>query len=166
MDKLKKHGDELDFFARELQSRRVFLGFWKGLPIAVYGFLSDYGRSYVQPPVLLAATMVVGSFLFAAYLIGFWTPLLSPGGRRAIGIGTVSFRACSRSNSRLQSFPIKQFPGYRVRWLPGACSESAVWRRERVGECESEGHCLSQLPPAARCARADTGLGSKILVAP
>jgi hypothetical protein len=35
MDRLKKHEDELDFFALELQSRRVLLGPWQGLPIAV-----------------------------------------------------------------------------------------------------------------------------------
>lgn len=49
MDKLKKHGDELDFFALEQQCRRVVLGRWRGLPIAIYGFLSDYGRSYTRP---------------------------------------------------------------------------------------------------------------------
>ena len=48
MDRLKKHEDELDFFALELQSRRVLLGIWKGLPIAIYGFLSDCGRSYFR----------------------------------------------------------------------------------------------------------------------
>lgn len=41
MDRLKKHEDELDFFALELQSRRVLLGPWAGLPIAIYGAFSD-----------------------------------------------------------------------------------------------------------------------------
>src|SRR3954466_11887032 len=59
---------------------------WKGLPFAIYGFMSDYSRSYARPLLLLATTVLVGSFLFAAYLIGFWTPLLSDGGRQAIGI--------------------------------------------------------------------------------
>jgi Pentapeptide repeats (9 copies) len=77
MDKLKKHGDELDFFARELQCRRVLLGPWKGFPIAIYGFLSDYGRSYVRPLGLLALTVFIGVVLFATYYVGFWTPLLA-----------------------------------------------------------------------------------------
>jgi hypothetical protein len=45
MDRLKKHEDELDFFALEMQSRRVWLGTWTGLPIAIYGTFSDCGRS-------------------------------------------------------------------------------------------------------------------------
>lgn len=49
MDRLKKHEDELDFFALELQSRRVLLGPWRGLPIALYGWLCHYGRSYTRP---------------------------------------------------------------------------------------------------------------------
>ena len=36
MDRLKKHEDELDFFALELESRRVWLDL-TGLPIAIYG---------------------------------------------------------------------------------------------------------------------------------
>jgi uncharacterized protein YjbI with pentapeptide repeats len=49
MDRLKKHEDELDFFALEMQSRRVLLGPLRGLPIWLYGILSNYGRSYVRP---------------------------------------------------------------------------------------------------------------------
>jgi uncharacterized protein YjbI with pentapeptide repeats len=86
MDRLKKHGDELDFFAREQQCRRVVLGPWKGLPIAIYGFLSDYGRSYSRPLVLLATTVLVGSFLFAVHIVGSWTSLWSDRGRQAVGI--------------------------------------------------------------------------------
>ena len=49
MDRLKKQGDELDFFARELQCRRVRLGFWRGLPIEAYGFPERLlGRSYMS----------------------------------------------------------------------------------------------------------------------
>ena len=70
INRLKKHGDELDFFALEQQSRRVLLG-WKGLPIAVYGFLGDYGRSYVRPLSLIGATVLVGAFFFVAHLVGF-----------------------------------------------------------------------------------------------
>jgi hypothetical protein len=35
MDRLKKHEDELNFFALELQSRRVLSGTFRGLPIAL-----------------------------------------------------------------------------------------------------------------------------------
>jgi hypothetical protein len=76
MDRLKKHSDELDFFAMEQQCRRVADGFWKGLPIAVYGFVSDYGRSYIRPLALLVATVLVGMIIFAAHEAGFWMPLL------------------------------------------------------------------------------------------
>jgi Pentapeptide repeats (9 copies) len=88
MDRLKKHGDELDFFAREQQCRRVVLGRWAGLPIATYGFLSDYGRSYLRPLLLLVATVFLGTFSFAAHLVGYWTPALSDMGhtRQAIGL--------------------------------------------------------------------------------
>jgi uncharacterized protein YjbI with pentapeptide repeats len=114
MDRLKKHEDELDFFALEMQSRRVMHGDWaptselrilgrtiplgplkipqiritssskklfglilplirievrkialkrpaSGLPIAVYGFLCDYGRSYVRPLVGLLVTAGAGA---------------------------------------------------------------------------------------------------------
>jgi Pentapeptide repeats (9 copies) len=65
MDRLKKHEDELDFFALELQSRRVLLGPWgRGLPIWLYGVLSDYGRSYVWPFVWLFAVAAFGAAIF------------------------------------------------------------------------------------------------------
>lgn len=64
MDRLKKHEDELNFFALELQSRRVLLGTWKGLPIAIYDVLSDYGRSFVIPLVWLVVTGVLGTPVF------------------------------------------------------------------------------------------------------
>ena len=74
MDRLKKHGDELDFFAREQQCRRVVLGFWKGLPITVYGFLSDYGRSYVRPLLLLVALVFLEAISFVLWPSGIWSP--------------------------------------------------------------------------------------------
>jgi uncharacterized protein YjbI with pentapeptide repeats len=92
MDRLKKHGDELDFFARELQCRRVLQGTWGGFPIAVYGFLSDYGRSYTRPLALLLATIFIGVFFYAAHLVGFWTPLLSDLDHTGEAIG-ISFGA-------------------------------------------------------------------------
>jgi hypothetical protein len=64
MDRLKKHEDELDFFALELQSRRVKHGPVCGFPIAIYGFLSDYGRSYVWPFVWLIAVAAFGAAFF------------------------------------------------------------------------------------------------------
>jgi hypothetical protein len=122
MDRLKKHEDELDFFACELRSRRVQCGDWKpirelrffgrtipiptleiprttikprchklfgrsftlpsltiraltielrrpasGLAIALYGFLCDFGRSYVRPLAILIATIVLGIFPFWAH---------------------------------------------------------------------------------------------------
>lgn len=130
MDRLKKHEDELDFFALELQSRRVLDGdreqqvselkvfgctvfllppfkiiFEKiktlrlrelfgrfsaqplfarqartirlpctlhGLAIALYGLLSDYGRSYVRPLTGLLITVLVGIPFFWWRLCGFW----------------------------------------------------------------------------------------------
>jgi hypothetical protein len=64
MDRLRKHEDELDFFALELQSRRVLLGPWWGLPIAIYGVLSDYGRSYLRPLVALFCLALIGTLAF------------------------------------------------------------------------------------------------------
>jgi hypothetical protein len=63
MDRLKKHEDELDFFALELQSRRVLLGPWQGLPIWLNGVLSDYGRSYALPFLLLLVVAAIGAVL-------------------------------------------------------------------------------------------------------
>jgi uncharacterized protein YjbI with pentapeptide repeats len=61
MDSLKKHEDELEFIAREMQSRRVYLGPWRGLPFALYGLLSNYGRSYVRPLVALFIVAAIGA---------------------------------------------------------------------------------------------------------
>jgi uncharacterized protein YjbI with pentapeptide repeats len=73
MDKLKKHGDELDFFALEQQCRRVVLGRWRSLPIALYGFLSDYGRSYARPLVLLSIVVVLGAVPLRTHFGGGWS---------------------------------------------------------------------------------------------
>jgi uncharacterized protein YjbI with pentapeptide repeats len=64
MDRLKKHEDELVFFALELQSRRVLDGPRRGLPIALYGLISDYGRSYTRPLYALCAVVAFGSLPF------------------------------------------------------------------------------------------------------
>jgi hypothetical protein len=73
MDRLKKHSDELDFFARELQCRRVVLGFWRGLPIAIYGALCGHGRYYVRPLVILAFVVALGAFPIRAHFGGGWS---------------------------------------------------------------------------------------------
>lgn len=64
MDRLKKHEDELDFFALELQSRSVLVGPVRGLPIALYGLLSEYGRSYLRPLVALFVAAAIGAGAF------------------------------------------------------------------------------------------------------
>jgi hypothetical protein len=64
MDRLKKHEDELEFFAREMQSRRVYLGPWRGLPFALYGLLSNYGRSYGRPLAGLLVVAAIGAGAF------------------------------------------------------------------------------------------------------
>jgi hypothetical protein len=61
---------ELRFFAMEQQCRRVVDGFWKGLPIAVYGFVSDYGRSYMRPLALLATIVILGAVPIRACFSG------------------------------------------------------------------------------------------------
>jgi len=86
MDRLKKHEDELDFFALEMQSRWVLYRDWlmvseatlfgtairlpvrvprpsAGLPIALYGILCNYGRSYVRPICGLLVTVATGAVL-------------------------------------------------------------------------------------------------------
>jgi Pentapeptide repeats (9 copies) len=63
MDRLKKHEEELDFFALELQSRRVEQGPWRGWPIALYGLVSDYGCSYARPFLWLLAVAAIGGLL-------------------------------------------------------------------------------------------------------
>jgi hypothetical protein len=64
MDRLQKHEDELHFFALELQSRRIEQGLVWGLPIALYGFLSEYGRSYARPLYALFAVAAIGAAAF------------------------------------------------------------------------------------------------------
>jgi uncharacterized protein YjbI with pentapeptide repeats len=64
MDRLKKHEDELKFFALEMQSQHVELGTWKGLPNAIYGVLSNYGRSYLRPLVALCVVAADGAGAF------------------------------------------------------------------------------------------------------
>jgi hypothetical protein len=67
MDRLKKHEDELDFFARELESRRVLAGPLLRLPIALYACLCDYGRSFIRPLFWIVVTVLVGALLFGPH---------------------------------------------------------------------------------------------------
>jgi hypothetical protein len=71
MDRLKKHEDELDFFSREMRCRRVSQGAWRGLPLATYGALCDYGSSYIRPLSILLVTILVGAVPFWAHFGGF-----------------------------------------------------------------------------------------------
>jgi hypothetical protein len=64
MHRLEKHEDELNFFALELQSRRVLLGPWRGWTIWLYGVLSGYGRSYVRPLVAMFVVVAIGAVAF------------------------------------------------------------------------------------------------------
>jgi uncharacterized protein YjbI with pentapeptide repeats len=59
MDRLKKHEDELDFFAHELQAKRVMSGWLKGAPITIFSLLADCGRSYIRPVVALCISWAV-----------------------------------------------------------------------------------------------------------
>ena len=62
MDRLKKHEDELDFFALELQSRRVLLGIWNAVSrLRSTGFCRDCGRSYFRPLWALCTVTALGS---------------------------------------------------------------------------------------------------------
>ena len=65
MEGLKKHEDEHDFFAMEMRAQRVVDGGWtspRGILNGLYGALSDYGRSIVQP---LSA---LGFVIFACFV--------------------------------------------------------------------------------------------------
>ena len=60
MDRLKRHEDELYFFALETKSRGVLGG-------RIYGLLCDYGRSYFLPLGWLLVAIVVGAALFLSH---------------------------------------------------------------------------------------------------
>jgi uncharacterized protein YjbI with pentapeptide repeats len=51
MEGLKKHEDELNFFAMEMAAQRVVDGKWslRGILNGLYGAVSDYGRSILRP---------------------------------------------------------------------------------------------------------------------
>jgi uncharacterized protein YjbI with pentapeptide repeats len=68
MEGLKKHEDELNFFAMEMAAQGVVDGGWRSLRGALsglYGAVSDYGRSILRPSILLLATVFL-CFVFVA----------------------------------------------------------------------------------------------------
>lgn len=83
MDRLKKHEDELMFFAEELKCRRVAAGRLKGLPIAAYGWFCGYGRSYLKP-----LAWMVGLFGAGVPALYFLQPGLGWG--TAVGMSAVN----------------------------------------------------------------------------
>jgi uncharacterized protein YjbI with pentapeptide repeats len=65
MEGLKKHSDELDFFAMEMRAQQVVDGGWRsarGFLNGLYGWTSDYGRSIIGPMT------VVGFIIFACFV--------------------------------------------------------------------------------------------------
>ncbi|HEV2556477.1 MAG TPA: pentapeptide repeat-containing protein [Bosea sp. (in: a-proteobacteria)] len=62
MERLKKHDDELQFFEREMRSRRIVEGKRSaaGLLNLAYDCLSGYGRSILRPMLGLVATFLLG----------------------------------------------------------------------------------------------------------
>jgi len=93
MDLLKKHEDELDFFALQLQSRRVLQESVlkrSGLPIALYGLVSDYGRSYARPLYALFAVAALG--MLVLLLFGALAPRQSLGLSIANTLNVFGFR--------------------------------------------------------------------------
>lgn len=67
MDRLKRHEDELDFFVQELQAKRILRGRIKGLPIAIFAWLADCGRSFIRP---LVSLLIVWVAFTPAYING------------------------------------------------------------------------------------------------
>lgn len=67
MEGLKKHEDELDFFAREMAAQRIVDGDWKsprGILNGLYALTSDYGRSISRPTLALFPLIVLPGMLF------------------------------------------------------------------------------------------------------
>jgi hypothetical protein len=91
MDKLKKHEDELFFFAQEMMCRRVAEGWLGGLPIALYGYFCEYGRSYLRPLYGLMVVAVVGLIPVWMYF-GLESELCALGLTMANTLGILGFR--------------------------------------------------------------------------
>ncbi|MFV3074023.1 pentapeptide repeat-containing protein [Niveispirillum fermenti] len=61
MDRLKKHEDELKFFAMELECRRVIAPDRSKWPFLLYRVLCNYGQSFVRPFIWLMGVIIVGA---------------------------------------------------------------------------------------------------------
>jgi hypothetical protein len=103
MDRLKKHEDELDFFALELQSRRVLLGPLRGLPVALYGLVSDYGPSYARPLYALFAVAAFGTLVLL--LSGALAPWQSLGLSIANTFNVFGFRKDFFAAATIENLP-------------------------------------------------------------
>jgi len=117
MDLLKKHEDELDFFALELQSRRVLQESVlkrSGLPIALYGLVSDYGRSYARPLYALFAVAAFGTLVLL--LSGALAPCQSPGLSIANTFNVFGFRKDFFDATTIERLPaaLKVFSGVQT----------------------------------------------------
>ena len=116
MDRLKKHGDELDFFARELQARAVLLGFWEGLAIRLYGGLCRHGRDYMRPLYLLALVVIFGAVPIRAHFGGGWS--LSTFTSRGFGGGATglsfanTFAALGIRKDLIEPIVLSALPGW------------------------------------------------------
>jgi uncharacterized protein YjbI with pentapeptide repeats len=109
MDRLKKHEDELKFFALELRSRRVLDGRWKGLPIALYGCLCKYGFSYGRPFLGLLFVAVLGTPLF---LLHFGISKYE----NAIGVSVANLTLLAHSDSAKTSLVPRPSRHSQTRW--------------------------------------------------
>ncbi len=107
MDRLKKHEDELNFFALELQSRHVLQESaikGSGLPVALYGLVSDYGRSYARPLYALFAVAAVGTLVLL--LSGVLKPWQSLGLSLANTLNVFGFRKDFLDPQLFENLPV------------------------------------------------------------
>ncbi|AUN33391.1 pentapeptide repeat-containing protein [Niveispirillum cyanobacteriorum] len=70
MDKQKRHHDELMFFSKELECRKVELGKIRGFPISLYEWTCDYGQSIILPLLWLFDLTLLGwNVIMSAYML-------------------------------------------------------------------------------------------------
>jgi uncharacterized protein YjbI with pentapeptide repeats len=110
MDRLKKHEDELKFFSLELRSLRIlreskFRG--SGVPIALYGIICDYGRSYIRPLIGLFVVAAIGALILLPFRV--LTPWQSLGLSFANTFNVFGFRKdfCDAETISKLSDPLK-----------------------------------------------------------
>lgn len=90
MDRLKKHEEELFFFAKELECRRIIAGPISGFPITLYGILCRYGQSFLWPLSWLAVLILLGAWLLVPALNNDWA--LALGVSTANTLGSLGLR--------------------------------------------------------------------------